>query len=215
MIRATFRTLRGLRPKSDTELPLHWARSELANRPPARAVCLVWMVRSGHRGAADGVISRCGRTVQRDRKGREVRWRYFPRSHRIEAPQHRAASAASAATTAHRITQLGHRIRNALSAEHLSCVMTADQTGASYIRVCLSFSRARQAAVLDAFKPVRGSRRRDLFTGAGALKIVGHTDTTRSVRAFPSTFELSSTREGLAAVAQAGLADSNPVDIDG
>jgi type VI secretion system protein ImpK len=117
-----------------------------------------------------------------------------------------------------RITQL-QRIRNALAAEHLACVMTADQTGSFIIiRVCdLVLFEPGQATVLDAFRPVAARVAATLDKEPGHIKIVGHTDTTpiRTVR-FPSNFELSVERaKAVAAVLKRGLADSNRVDIEG
>jgi len=217
--RNLYETLRRVRPKSDADLSPHWRGQELANRRQ-RARVPVWMV-----AAVIAALLMAG---------------YFTLRMLLSA---RAENAAEVALALHpgdpielkrrviapppppppppppdRITQL-QRIRNALAAEHLACVMTADQTGSFIIiRVCdLVLFEPGQAVVLDAFKPVAARVAATLDKEPGHIKIVGHTDTTpiRTVR-FPSNFELSVERaKAVAAVLKRGLTDSGRVDIEG
>ena len=217
--RNLYETLRRVRPKSDADLSPHWRGQQLANRRQ-RVRVPVWMV-----AAVIAALLMGG---------------YFTLRALLSA---RAENAAEAALALHpgdpielkrrviapppppppppppdRITQL-QRIRNALAAERLACVMTADQTGSFIIiRVCdLVLFEPGQATVLEDFKPVAIRVAATLDKEPGHIKIVGHTDTTpiRTVR-FPSNFELSVERaKAVAAVLKRGLADSNRVDIEG
>ena len=217
--RNLYETLRRVRPKSDADLSPHWRGQQLANRRQ-RVRVPVWMV-----AAVIAALLMGG---------------YFTLRALLSA---RAENAAEAALALHpgdpielkrrviapppppppppppdRITQL-QRIRKALAAERLACVMTADQTGSFIIiRVCdLVLFEPGQATVLEDFKPVAIRVAATLDKEPGHIKIVGHTDTTpiRTVR-FPSNFELSVERaKAVAAVLKRGLADSNRVDIEG
>jgi type VI secretion system protein ImpK len=217
--RNLYETLRRVRPKSDADLSPHWRGQQLANRR-LRVRVPVWMV-----AAVIAALLMGG---------------YFTLRALLSA---RAEDAAEAALALHpgdpielkrrviapppppppppppdRITQL-QRIRNALAAERLACVMTADQTGSFIIiRVCdLVLFESGQATVLEDFKPVAIRVAATLDKEPGHIKIVGHTDTTpiRTVR-FPSNFELSVERaKAVAAVLKRGLADSNRVDVEG
>ena len=217
--RNLYETLRRVRPKSDTDLSPHWRGQELANRRQ-RARVPVWMV-----AAVIAALLMAGyftlRTLlsARSENAAEVALALHPigpteLKRRIIAPP----PPPPPPPPPDRITQL-QRIRNALAAEHLACVMTADQTGSFIIiRVCdLVLFEPGQAAVLDAFKPVAARVAAPQDKEPGHIKIVGHTDTTpiRTVR-FPSNFELSVERaKAVAAVLKRGLADSNRVDIEG
>jgi type VI secretion system protein ImpK len=217
--RNLYETLRRVRPKSGADLSPHWRGQELANRRQRTRVP-VWMVAA--------IVAALLTAV------------YFTLRELLSG---RAENAAEVALALHpdgpielkriviapppppppppppdRITQL-QRIRNALAAEHLACVMTADQTGSFIIiRVCdLVLFEPGQATVLDAFRPVAARVAATLDKEPGHIKVVGHTDTTpiRTVR-FPSNFELSVERaKAVAAVLKRGLADSNRVDIEG
>ena len=217
--RNLYETLRRVRPKSDTDLSPHWRGQELANRRQ-RARVPVWMV-----AAVVAALLTAGYFTlrmllsARSENAAEVALALHPGDpielkRRIIAPPPPPPPPPSP----DRITQL-QRIRNALAAEHLDCVMTADQTGSFIIiRVCdLVLFEPGQAAVLDAFKPVAARVAATLDKEPGHIKIVGHTDTTpiRTVR-FPSNFELSVERaKAVAAVLKRGLTDSGRVDIEG
>jgi type VI secretion system protein ImpK len=217
--RNLYETLRRVRPKSDTDLSPHWRGQELANRR-LRARVPVWMV-----AAVIAALLMAGYFTlrmllsARSENAAEVALALHPGDpielkRRIIAPP----PPPPPPPPPDRITQL-QRIRNALAAEHLACVMTADQTGSFIIiRVCdLVLFEPGQAVVLDAFKPVATRVAATLDKEPGHIKIVGHTDTTpiRTVR-FPSNFELSVERaKAVAAVLKRGLTDSGRVDIEG
>jgi type VI secretion system protein ImpK len=215
--RNLYETLRRVRPKSGADLSPHWRGQELANRRQ-RARVPVWMV-----AAVTAALLTGGYFILRELlSGRaehaaEVALALHP-ADPIELKRVVIAPPPPPPPPPDRITQL-QRIRNALAAEHLACVMTADQTGSFIIiRVCdLVLFEPGQATVLDAFKPVAARVAATLDKEPGHIKIVGHTDTTpiRTVR-FPSNFELSVERaKAVAAVLKRGLADSNRVDIEG
>jgi type VI secretion system protein ImpK len=217
--RNLYETLRRVRPKSDTDLSPHWRGQELANRRQ-RARVPVWMVAA----VVAALLMASYFTLRmllsaRSENAAEVALALHPGDpielkRRVIAPP----PPPPPPPPPDRITQL-QRIRNALAAEHLACVMTADQTGSFIIiRVCdLVLFEPGQATVLDAFRPVAARVAATLDKEPGHIKVVGHTDTTpiRTVR-FPSNFELSVERaKAVAAVLKRGLADSNRVDIEG
>ena len=217
--RNLYETLRRVRSKSDADLSPHWRGQQLANRRH-RARVPVWMVAA----VVAALLTAAYFTLRELLSGRaenaaEVALALHPDGP-IELKRIVIAPPPPPPPPPppDRITQL-QRIRNALAAEHLACVMTADQTGSFIIiRVCdLVLFEPGQAAVLDAFKPVAARVAATLDKEPGHIKIVGHTDTTpiRTVR-FPSNFELSVERaKAVAAVLKLGLADSSRVDIEG
>jgi type VI secretion system protein ImpK len=217
--RNLYETLRRVRPKSDADLSPHWRGQELANRRQ-RARVPVWMVAAVAAALlTGGYLTLRALLSARAENAAEVALALHPGDpielkRRVIAPP----PPPPPPPPPDRITQL-QRIRNALAAEHLACVMTADQTGSFIIiRVCdLVLFEPGQATVLDAFKPVAARVAATLDKEPGHIKIVGHTDTSpiRTVR-FPSNFELSVERaKAVAAVLNRGLADSSRVDIEG
>jgi type VI secretion system protein ImpK len=217
--RNLYEILRRVRPKSDADLSPHWRGQELANRRQ-RARVPVWMVAAVVAALLTaGYFTLRALLSTRAEGAAELALALHPGDpielkRRVIAPPPPPPPPPPPA----RITQL-QRIRNALAAEHLACVMTADQTGSFIIiRVCdLVLFESGQATVLDAFKPVAARVAATLDKEPGHIKIIGHTDNTPiSTVRFPSNFELSVERaKAVAAVLKRGLTDSNRVDLEG
>ena len=217
--RNLYEILRRVRPKSDTDLSPHWRGQELANRRQ-RARVPVWMVAAIVAALLTaGYFTLRALLSTRAEGAAELALALHPGDpielkRRVIAPP----PPPPPPPPPDRITQL-QRIRKALAAEHLACVMTADQTGSFIIiRVCdLVLFESGQATVLDAFKPVAARVAATLDKEPGHIKIIGHTDNTAiSTVRFPSNFELSVERaKAVAAVLKRGLTDSNRVDLEG
>ncbi len=217
--RNLYEILRRVRPKSDTDLSPHWRGQELANRRQ-RARVPVWMVAAVVAALLTaGYFTLRALLSTRAEGAAELALALHPGDpielkRRVIAPP----PPPPPPPPPDRITQL-QRIRKALAAEHLACVMTADQTGSFIIiRVCdLVLFESGQATVLDAFKPVAARVAATLDKEPGHIKIIGHTDNTAiSTVRFPSNFELSVERaKAVAAVLKRGLTDSNRVDLEG
>jgi len=204
--------------KSDTDLSAALARSGTGQSSAARARARV-DGRCDRRGAADGWFSRCGQLLSTRAEGAPNWRRTTPgESHRMKRRVIAPPPPPPPPPPPDRITQL-QRIRKALAAEHLACVMTADQTGSFIIiRVCdLVLFESGQATVL--WTPSSRSRPASLrrWTRSRGTSRSSVTPTTRqSVRAFPVNFELSVERaKAVAAVLKRGLTDSNRVDLEG
>jgi len=100
----------------------------------------------------------------------------IPRSHRIGASRHRAASATSAAATSRCITQLQRILKR--WRRNLSPASCADQPELHHHRVCDLVLSSPEGAPADAFKPVAHRVAAKVWTRAGHIKIIGHTDNT-------------------------------------
>ena len=99
------------------------------------------------------------------------------------------------------------------------CKLTVDQSpNFIIIRVCDTITFAPgQAVVLDQFKPIAARIAAVLQKEQGAVKIVGHTDSTpiKNVR-FPSNWHLSVERaKAVAAIIKQGLSEPQRVSVDG
>ena len=117
-----------------------------------------------------------------------------------------------------RISQ-AQRINAQLAPEIESGKISVTQTGNQIvIRVGdLILFAPGQARVLDQFKPIAARIAAILETESGAIKVVGHTDSTpiKTVR-FPSNFDLSVERaRGVAALLKQGLSDAARVTVEG
>jgi type VI secretion system protein ImpK len=117
-----------------------------------------------------------------------------------------------------RVTQ-AQRINAQLAPEIEAGKVSVSQTGNQIIiRVGdLILFAPGQARVLDQFKPISARIAAILETESGAIKVVGHTDSTpiKTVR-FPSNFDLSVERaRAVATLLQQGLSNAARVTVEG
>jgi type VI secretion system protein ImpK len=111
------------------------------------------------------------------------------------------------------------RIQTQLPAEVSGCKLQVDQSAKFIIiRVCDTITFAPgQAVVLDQFKPIAARIAAVLQKEPGAVKVVGHTDSTpiKNVR-FPSNWHLSVERaKAVAALLKQGLSEPQRVGVEG
>ncbi len=212
--RNLYETLRRVRPRTDLDLSPHWRGQDI---PPAAATFRVplWSV-AAVAAAVLGVTYITLRLLlagSADTVATEVR-RLVPtetiallRRAPVQPPPPPPTS-----------TQLDC-IRAALAAEISTDKVSVVESANSVILRVGAFAsfESGQATVLDSFRPVASKIGAVLERQSGAIKVIGHSDSTRIATArFPSNWHLSVERaQAVANLIRPGLTQPQRVEVDG